>query len=126
MLDARHGLIAVVLALAVGACSAAGGLETSPTLSLTGPVQQEAVRTAAPGSYVLSPGDSIRVKVYNEAELSGSYDVNDAGFISMPLAGDVKAVGLTAAQLQKAIAAKLRAGMVRDPRVNVDVVAYRP
>jgi polysaccharide export outer membrane protein len=44
----------------------------------------------------------------------------------MPLIGAVTARGHTPAQLQAAIAAKLRQGFVREPHVAVEVEAYRP
>jgi polysaccharide export outer membrane protein len=44
----------------------------------------------------------------------------------MPLIGSVPARGRTPAQLQAAIAAKLRQGYVREPHVAVEVEAYRP
>jgi polysaccharide biosynthesis/export protein len=44
----------------------------------------------------------------------------------MPLIGAVSARGHTPAQLQQAIAAKLRQGYVREPHVAVEVEAYRP
>ncbi len=44
----------------------------------------------------------------------------------MPLIGLVRAQGLTTAQLQTTIEARLRQGYLRDPRVSVEVEAFRP
>ena len=44
----------------------------------------------------------------------------------MPLIGAVRAQGLTTSQLAAAIDAKLRQGFLRDPKVSVEVEAYRP
>ena len=44
----------------------------------------------------------------------------------MPLIGLVQTRGLTTAQLEQAVAAKLRSGFLREPRVSVEVDAYRP
>jgi polysaccharide export outer membrane protein len=44
----------------------------------------------------------------------------------MPLIGLVKAYGLTTAELERAIAERLRNGYLRDPRVSVEVEAFRP
>jgi polysaccharide export outer membrane protein len=44
----------------------------------------------------------------------------------MPLIGLVPATGRTPAQLAREIEEKLRAGYVREPRVSVEVEAYRP
>lgn len=87
--------------------------------------QQQAAPTTA-GSYLLGPNDRVRVKVYGEPDISGEYEVDTNGQISVPLAGHIGAEGLTTKQLERAIAAALSKGIVRDPRVNVEVALYRP
>jgi polysaccharide export outer membrane protein len=74
--------------------------------------------------YMLRPNDQLRVQVYNEPSISGDYQVDSAGYISVPLAGRVKASGRTAGQLERAIVAALSRGMLKDPRVNVQVSNY--
>ncbi len=44
----------------------------------------------------------------------------------MPLIGVVDAFGLSAVQLERVIESKLRGGYLREPRVAVEVEAYRP
>jgi polysaccharide export outer membrane protein len=81
---------------------------------------------AAAGSYTLAPTDRIRLKVYGEADISGEYEIDSQGFASIPLAGRIRAAGLTTGQLERAIAAALAKGIVRDPRVNIEIALYRP
>jgi protein involved in polysaccharide export with SLBB domain len=89
--------------------------------------QAERASAASPsGTYVLGPTDRVRLKVYGEADISGEYEVDSAGFVSIPLAGHVKAAGLTTRQLEKGISSALAKGIVRDPRVNVEIALYRP
>jgi len=76
--------------------------------------------------YGLDSGDKLRVVVFGQDGLSASYSVDTSGNITMPLIGAVSARGRTPAQLQAAIAAKLRQGYVREPHVAVEVEAYRP
>ncbi len=76
--------------------------------------------------YQLASGDRVRVIVFGQDTLSNSFSVDPAGNISMPLIGLVKAYGLTTADLEGEIAARLRNGYVRDPRVSVEVEAFRP
>ena len=64
--------------------------------------------------------------MFGQDGLSASYSVDTGGSITMPLIGAVSARGRTPAQLQQAIAAKLRQGYVREPHVAVEVEAYRP
>lgn len=79
-----------------------------------------------PRTYVLGPNDRVRVKVYGEPDVTGEYEVDSSGYVSVPLAGRVKAGGTTTRQLERAITLALAKGIVRDPRVNVEIAAYRP
>ena len=81
---------------------------------------------AEAGSYVLGPNDRIRLKVYGEADITGEYEVDSNGQVSIPLAGHVRAAGLTTKQLERSITSALAKGIVRDPRVNVEIALYRP
>ena len=76
--------------------------------------------------YALDSGDKLRVVVFGQDGLSASYAVDTSGNITMPLIGAVHARGHTPAQLQAAIAAKLKQGYVREPHVAVEVETYRP
>jgi len=83
-----------------------------------------AVETAAP--YQLASGDRLRVIVFGQDNLSNVYAVDGSGRISMPLIGAVEVQGRTTQQLERAIEAKLRGGYLREPKVSVEVDAYRP
>jgi polysaccharide export outer membrane protein len=83
------------------------------------------VRPAA-GAYVLGLNDMVRVRIYNEPELSGEYTVDSSGYVSIPLAGRVRAAGRTTQQLQHAIMSQLTDGVIKDPHVTVEVSTYTP
>lgn len=76
--------------------------------------------------YRLASGDRLRVIVFGQDTLSNIYGVNAQGRISMPLIGDVTATGLNTRELERQIETRLRAGYLREPRVSVEVDAYRP
>ena len=76
--------------------------------------------------YELAAGDRLRVIVFGQDSLSNSYSVNGSGNISMPLIGDVPVQGQSTAQLIRTIEGRLRNGFIREPRVSVEVEAYRP
>ena len=76
--------------------------------------------------YILGPNDRIRLKVYGEPDITGEYEIDNGGQVSVPLAGHIKAAGATTRQLEKSIASALAKGIVRDPRVNVEIAQYRP
>jgi polysaccharide export outer membrane protein len=84
------------------------------------------VQAYAEAPYTLGPGDRVRVIVFGQDSLSNSFAVDGSGHISMPLIGPVQASGRTPSQLSGEIAARLRAGYIREPRVSVEVEAYRP
>jgi polysaccharide export outer membrane protein len=78
------------------------------------------------GVYRLASGDSVRVDVYNEPDLSLKLLIAPSGKINYPFLGEVTAKGLTTLQLQASIAAGLRNGYLVDPDVRVSVAEYRP
>jgi polysaccharide export outer membrane protein len=77
--------------------------------------------------YRLAPGDVVRIITYGEDPLTGEFRVNDQGTVALPLAGPVHAAGLTARDLEIAVATALKQGdMLRQPLVSVEVATYRP
>jgi polysaccharide export outer membrane protein len=76
--------------------------------------------------YTLASGDRLRVIVFGQDALSNTYAVNSSGHISLPLIGSVRAQGLTTAALEKSVETKLRDGFIREPKVSIEVDAYRP
>ncbi|TPW26161.1 polysaccharide biosynthesis/export family protein [Pararhizobium mangrovi] len=75
--------------------------------------------------YHLDSGDQVRVTVFDQSGLTGTYNVDPAGYISVPLIGAVPARGKTLANLERTIAGKLANGYVRDPDVSVQMDRYR-
>ena len=84
------------------------------------------LRAVMDAPYPLSSGDRLRVIVFGQENLTNSFSVDGAGNIAMPLIGLVHAQGLTTAQLAAHVEAKLREGYLREPKVSVEVEAYRP
>jgi polysaccharide export outer membrane protein len=76
--------------------------------------------------YKLGVGDKVRVIVYNEETLSGEFQVGASGKIALPLIGDVDVIGRSTAEVATAIQTSLSSGYLKDPRVNVEVLSYRP
>jgi protein involved in polysaccharide export with SLBB domain len=74
----------------------------------------------------LSAGDKIKVVVFGEDKLSGEYQLDTDGAVSLPLAGTVEAAGLTKPELERALTAKLKSEYLRNPKVTVDVISFRP
>lgn len=76
--------------------------------------------------YHLGPGDKLHVQVFGAEDLSGDYVVGDNGTISSSLIGDIQAAGLTRAELERALEQKLAQGIVKNPKVTISLLTYRP
>lgn len=76
--------------------------------------------------YKLGAGDKIRMTVYNEPTLSGEFSVSADGALSLPLLGDVQAIGKSPAEVATLVQTRLADGYLREPKVSIEVTAYRP
>jgi polysaccharide export outer membrane protein len=77
-------------------------------------------------AYRLGAGDVIIVTVHNHDDLSGTFQLDGTGTISMSLIGTIDAAGVTAAQLERRIVSRLKPDYLVNPRVTVRVQNYRP
>jgi polysaccharide biosynthesis/export protein len=71
--------------------------------------------------YQLGPEDVLEVLVWKNPDLSKVVTVRPDGKISLPLIGDVQAVGLTADQVKEIISGKLTAYYKEPPSVSLIV-----
>jgi polysaccharide export outer membrane protein len=77
-------------------------------------------------TYRLGSGDVINITVFDEEDLSRlAYRLPDTGLITFPF-GEVKALGLSIAELETVVINGLRKGYLKNPRVSVSMVEYRP
>jgi protein involved in polysaccharide export with SLBB domain len=115
----RRGLLLLGLVMA--------GCESGANLGPVSPAEQQAlIESAATTSPTLHPGEKIRVIVFGEDRLSGEYEIDPAGFVSLPLAGTIKAAGLSKQQLERDLSKKFSGEYLRNPRVTIDVTSFRP
>ncbi len=56
--------------------------------------------------YRVGVGDRLKVIVFGEADLSGEFNVDARGFLTLPLVQGVPAAGLTTREVERAIARK--------------------
>ncbi|MGA8151653.1 MAG: polysaccharide biosynthesis/export family protein [Terriglobales bacterium] len=78
------------------------------------------INKAQDDTYVIGVDDVLAVNVWKEPEVSRSIPVRSDGKISLPLAGELQASGLTPRQLEQALSAKLKS-FISDPEVTVIV-----
>ncbi|PCJ70547.1 MAG: polysaccharide biosynthesis protein [Rhodobiaceae bacterium] len=121
MTDMLKKLGAVLVIAAVGATLTACAGQGPRGVSQGAPT----IVTAVP-EYRLGSGDKLRFIVYGEQDLSGEFDVDASGSVSLPLIGEIRAGGKTLRELEVVVADKFREGYLTDPRVNIDVLNYRP
>jgi polysaccharide export outer membrane protein len=76
---------------------------------------------AADDTYKLAPLDTVSVSVFQVADLSHDYAVDQSGRITMPLVGRIDAVGLSTTELGKVIEKRLGEKYMRDPNVTVSL-----
>ena len=88
--------------------------------------EQQSLAAAATGPAKLQPGDKIRLNVYGEDKLSGEYEIDQSGQISLPLAGTIEAQGLTQTELEQALAKKFRSEYLKNPKVTVTIATLAP
>jgi polysaccharide export outer membrane protein len=74
---------------------------------------------AASTDYKIAPMDTLRITVFQVPDLSGEFDVDLTGNVSLPLIGEVKAADLTTVELDKVITARLSDKYLQNPEVNV-------
>lgn len=81
---------------------------------------------ASATEYVLDVGDKLRITVFGEADLSGEFEISSTGTVSLPLIGEVRAARKTIVGLQADVVSRLSGSYLKDPRVSIEVLNYRP
>lgn len=76
--------------------------------------------------YRIGAGDRLTIRVAGETELTNDYVVDGAGNISMPYISTTHVGGLSAPDVERVVAARLRAGYLRNPSVSVQITTLRP
>lgn len=105
-------LAAAMTSLALAGCS---GYHPAP----------KAFHEAVIQPYRLDSGDRLRITVFEQPGLTGTFAIDQAGYIAYPLVGAVAARGRTLQELESAIAVNLRQGYLRDPDVTIEIDRYR-
>ena len=113
-------LLLAAAALVLAACGSTGGPSAGAREASTDALTQVAT------AYTLGSSDRLRVTVFGHPDLSGEFEVDGSGAVSLPLIGQQKALGLTTKQLEESITTTLATGYILNPRVSAEVINYRP
>ncbi len=139
----KNVLLIILLVLSLTACA--------PLPAVT--VDAPPTRAVLDESYILGPGDELKIVVFNHKDLSalcaagaevatptgGVIDeiaaqgpnskrcavVGEAGMISLPLVGEIRAAGSTVEAVRKDYADRLANGYLINPHVSVSISKYR-
>jgi polysaccharide export outer membrane protein len=114
---ARAAAFACLLLL-LSACATSGS-----ALPTSFPHEPTAVAVDA-SEYHIGARDLLTVTVFQIKDLDREVRVNNAGQISLPLVGAIKAAGRTVGELEQDIASGYRAHYLQDPQVNVFVKEF--
>lgn len=115
MRQALNILAVIALSMVIAACGTTFGSHDDTTAAIPGAQ-----------AYSLSPGDRLKIKVFDEAELTGEYQIDEIGNIAFPLVGAIRAGGMGLDQFRASLIQHLQNGYVRNPRVTIDILNYRP
>ena len=100
------------IAISLAACTEGGGLKPVPPYD--------------PGAYTLGVDDQIRVITYGQDQLTSDFRVDSTGKVAFPLTDGLQAAGLTTTQFADEVRGALEhSRMLRDPKVSVEITAYR-
>lgn len=99
--------------------------QTSSQPPETAPRSQAPAVNVNVNGYVIGSQDQLKITVFDEPDLSTNYRVDTDGMITFPLIGRVPARGLTLAEFQDRLIARLAAGYIRNPQVRVEIDQYK-
>ena len=82
-------------------------------------------RPPASPTYLIGPADVLKITVFEEAGLSGSFSVDSDGTITFPYLLRIEVRGKTLNEVEAMIAKGLQDGYVRRAQVSVQIETYR-
>lgn len=113
--------LTLAVALLLTGCQSSGAISSTRQVA-----NADTLKTRVSDDYVLDTGDKVKVTVFGQPDLSGEFEVDGTGTISMPLIGQISVLGLSTPALEETITTKLADGYLREPRVTAEVTNYRP
>jgi polysaccharide export outer membrane protein len=113
------GIVAVLGLFLVAACADTRGGSIPYDRPLAAP--DEVTFQTLESNYKIAPMDKLAIKVFKMEDLTGEYDVDLAGNISLPLIGQLKAANLTTEQLDDQLTQKLGEKYLEHPDVSVAI-----
>ncbi len=124
----RRGILRLGATVIAG--TALGGLAGCTSAPEIAPVPVDPVTGKAvklkEEPYRLGTGDKVKITVFRHEDLSGEFEVDGNGYLSLPLIGEVRAEGLTARELEDELERRYGDGYLVNPKISVEILNYRP
>lgn len=118
----KHSIVILIFVMFTTSCASTFQVEQDWSDSPVAP-DSEVLPKEDSLRYLIGPGDTLKVFVWRNAELSTTVPVRPDGRISLPLVDDIVASDLTPSQLAKAIKKEL-AKYIREPNISVIVTGF--
>ncbi len=112
--------VSLLAALPLAACGTTADISQS-----SDPLLRKFAETSI-DEYRLGANDRLKVTVFGEPDLSGEFQVDAGGQVSLPLIGEVAAQGLTPRQFEREVEEKFANGYLQMPRISAEIINYRP
>lgn len=114
--------LAVALAAVILAACAADGIATTQPKDPA----ERAIATALPAVYQLASGDQVKISVFELEAKTSDHTIDETGAVALPPLAPVTIAKLTTAEAAaKLTQAFAEAGLYKNARVAVEIVAYR-
>lgn len=117
------GCVLIAVSMLVSTASFSEGLDTKkpgPVALKPGSAAGDKSLLIVTPEYIIGPEDILEITVWKNTDLSKQVQVRPDGRISLPLLGDISAVGKTPTQLTEEISVGLRAYM-ENPTISIMV-----
>ena len=88
------------------------------------PLNDESVKGYSDYTYLIGPGDTVNIFVWDNPDISTTVPVRPDGKITVPLAEDIQVSGKTPYQVARELE-KVYGGFIRDPQVVVMVNEFQ-
>ena len=126
--DMKTSLASAGLVLAIGALSATAAAQSAPP-----PFAQSASESASSSSgsgngaadYVVGAQDILKIIVFDEPTMSGTYRVDSDGGFQYPMLGRIIVAGRSVRNIEQMLKTKLEDGYIKAAQVAVDVDQFR-
>lgn len=116
--------LGLALLIALAGCGQRSSLNertaTAVTVASELPVPETADLYTATRELRFGPGDTLTVSVLGAPELGSDHTVDGRGVITLPLIGEISALGRTPAEVARVIEEGLGRRFLRDPQVTVN------